>query len=525
MPPGLWWVVGGKGKSVHRPLPFDFAPFDFAPFDFAQGRQGRQDKQGAMAKNIQKNQVLLLNPPHPEGKGFTREGRCTQESGVWATQWPPLSLATAAALLEANGRQAEILDCPAVGIDLSALIRRVKRARPGWIFVATATPTIDADLDSARRLKQIAPEATVAVLGTHVTADPASALSREGIDLVIRGEPEGTIAALCQLETADLETAAGISFRAPGGAFRHNPDRPWLDPKTIPAPAWHRLDLSPYRLPLKGRPFLMVAPLRGCPYRCTFCTAPQYYGRTLRMRPVGQVVDEIDDTIARFGITDYFIWADTFTASRKYVHDFCDEIRRRRLRIDWTCNSRVDTIDEALLADMKRAGCWMISYGIESADTDVLSRSKKNITAAQSAKAVTAAHRAGLLVSGHFIFGLPGDSISRMKKSIDFALSLSLDIAQFYAASALPGTGLFEEARRNHWLRPAATSSQSRSAMDLPGLSAEQVDTYRRLAFRKFYLRPKIMRRLFSLVTPAAAPHLAASLLRFSGWTRFLGRR
>ncbi len=470
------------------------------------------------------SRILLVNPPHPEGKGFTREGRCTQEARVWATQWPPVSLATAAAFLEAGGRRTLILDCPAVGMNLEALRRRAEAFEPAWIFVTTGTPTLSADLAAARQLKQAAPAAQVAVLGTHVTADPESALSAGGIDAVIRGEPEGTIAALCRSKTEDCKKVAGISFVDADGAVRHNPDRPWLDPVDIPAPAWDRLDLSPYRLPLKGRPFLIVAPVRGCPYRCTFCTAPQYYGRALRMRPVSRVADEIEQNVARFGITDYLIWADTFTASRSYVADFCREIRRRRLRIAWTCNSRVDTVDDEILAEMKRAGCWMISYGIESADERVLSRSKKNITAADSARAVAAARRTGLVVSGHFIFGLPGDSTARMNKTLAFALELPLDIGQFYAASPFPGTGLFSEALEKGWLRPDAAGSQSRSVMDLPNLSAGEVDAFRRMAFRKFYLRPKVMLRLLSLVSPAAFPHLAQSLLRFSGWSRLLGR-
>ncbi|MGD8369185.1 MAG: radical SAM protein [Desulfobacterales bacterium] len=468
--------------------------------------------------------VLLVNPPHPEGKGFTREGRCTQEAGVWATQWPPVSLATAAALLEADGRTAEIIDCPAVGMDTPALLRRTAAFGPGWIFVTTGTPTLSADLAAAARLKQAAPAAQVAVFGTHVTADPEAALLFGGIDAVIRGEPEGTIADLCRKTAADRTKAAGISFVDASGEVRHNPDRPWLDPAEIPAPAWHRLDLSPYRLPLKGRLFLIVAPVRGCPYRCTFCTAPQYYGRTLRMRPVKQVADEIEQNVARFDITDYFIWADTFTASRTYVAEFCREIRRRRLRIQWTCNSRVDTVDDEILAVMKEAGCWMISYGIESADQGVLSRSHKNITSAQSARAVAAARRAGLVVSGHFIFGLPGDSIAGMKKTLAFALQLPLDIGQFYAASPFPGTALFGEAREKGWLQADGAGSQSRSAMDLPGLPAETVDAFRRLAFRRFYLRPRVMARLLSLVKPAALPLLAQSVLRFFGWSHLIGR-
>ena len=111
-----------------------------------------------------------------------------------------------------------------------------------------------------------------------------------------------------------------------------------------------------------------------------------------------------------------------------------------------------------------------------------------------------------------------------MKKTLDLALALPLDIGQFYAASPFPGTGLYEEARKKGWLKSTA-GSQDRSAMNLPGLPAERVDEFRRLAFRKFYLRPRVILRLLSLVKPAALPHLARSFVRFFGWSSLLGRR
>ncbi len=160
--------------------------------------------------------------------------------------------------------------------------------------------------------------------------------------------------------------------------------------------------------------------------------------------------------VDRFGIREFFIWADTFTADRRYVQELCRAILARGLRISWTCNSRVDTIDEETLRLMKEAGLWMISFGLESGSDAILAASGKGITVAQSRAAVGLAHRLGIRVAGHFMFGLPGETEETMAGTLALALELPLDIAQFYAAAPFPGTALYDEARRKGWLKMGA---------------------------------------------------------------------
>lgn len=456
--------------------------------------------------------VLLFNPPGPEGRAYTREGRCTQEVGFWATQWPPVSLTTAAAILEKDGHYIRVVDFPASGLDTLSLKEVVKKERPHFALWSTGTPTLPFDLSLARLIKENAPEAVTGVMGTHVTAFPAEALAEPSLDLVIRGEPEGVIRNICR--NNDLKAIRGISYQR-DGETHHNPPEPFLSPEAIPPPAWHTLDLTPYRLPLRGRPFLIVAPVRGCPYRCNFCTAPLYYGRRLRKRPVRNVIDEIEADVNRYRIRDFFIWADTFTADHDYVKQLCEAIIKKNPRISWTCNSRVDTIDEKTLTLMRKAGLWMISFGLESSNDRVLALTGKGITVAQSRRAVLMAHRAGVKVAGHFIFGLPGETEESMGETLTLALELPLDIAQFYVATPFPGTELYAEARKNGWLSSDANLSQQHASMELPGLPAGRVDAFRRLADRSFYTRPVAFIRLLSMLRWDGIAHLLPSLKRF----------
>jgi len=465
--------------------------------------------------------ILLFNPPGPQGKGYTREGRCTQEAGVWSVQWPPVSLASAAKLLEKDGHAVKIVDFPANGSDLSSMKEIVEGYQPDIAIWNTGTPTLHFDLSIARTIKALAPEAITCVMGTHVTAHPEEALDYSAVDIVIRKEPEQIIRNLCRSDRREFRSIRGISYRGgKGGKVYHNPDEGFFRPEDIPSPAWQYLDISPYRLPLKGRPFLIVAPIRGCPYACNFCTAPIYYGKRLRKRPVPNVMDEIERDIARFQVRDFFIWADTFTVDKGYVRKFSNEIIKRGLDISWTCNSRVDTVDEETLRIMKDAGLWMISFGLESGNNDILRATGKNISVEQSIQAVLMANRLGIKVSGHFIFGLPGETERTMEQTLRLSLDLPLDIAQFYSAAPFPGTGLYREALKNGWLKQDSGFSQSHAVMDLPGLPAREVDRFRKYAYMRFYLRSEALLRLVSMAERDTIRNIITNLSRFIKWVK-----
>lgn len=465
--------------------------------------------------------ILLFNPPGPDGRGYIREGRCTQETGVWATLWPPVSLASAAAVLEEDGHQVRVIDFPAIRLDVDTLMKIIRDERPDFAIWNTGTPTLPFDLNIARLIKKESPETATGVIGTHVTILPEEALRQPAVDIVIRGEPEKIIRNLCTHGASGWEAVKGISYRRrDGNGIHNNPPEDFLAPEAIPKPAWHALDCSPYRLPLKGRQFLIVSPTRGCPYQCSFCTAPIYYGKKLRERPIEHVMDEIEDNVARHGVREFFIWADTFTVNRNYVMRFCQAIMERDLRIAWTCNSRVDTVDEELLTMMKKAGLWMISFGLESGADNVLAHSEKKITVDQSKTAVTAASRCGIKVAGHFIFGLPGETEKTMEETLALALKLPLDIAQFYVAAPFPGTKLYDEALRNNWFKNRASQfySQSDAALELPGLPAERVNAFRRYAYKKYYARPQAVWKIFSMMELEAMKLLFADVKRFLKW-------
>jgi radical SAM superfamily enzyme YgiQ (UPF0313 family) len=470
-------------------------------------------------------QILLLNPPAHDNKKFIREGRCTQEQGVWATLWPPLSLATMGAVLEEDGHVVKIVDCAAQEISRNALGHVIRDFLPEAVIWSTGTPSIESDLELASFIKRCDNKISTAVFGTHVTVLDKECLEAfPAIDSIIRNEPEMTVRALVKTltEGGNLTDVDGITFRTDTGTIAANPPRPFIeDLDSLPLPAWYLLDLDRYRLPLKGKRFLMVAPLRGCPFNCSFCTCQTYYGKRLRKRSVESVLKEIEHDGERFGIRDFFIWAETFVVDREYVAALCRAIIERGLRISWTSNSRVDTVDAELLTLMAQAGCWMISYGIESGSQEILDEANKGTTVTQAFQAVRYAQAAGIKTVGHFILGLPGESKESIEHTINYARNLQLDLAQFYCAVPFPGSRLYERALQEGWIaRPDFSSfKQDCALMKLPTITSDEVNRYRALAYKRFYFNLRNIYKTLKLINWRDVKSLLTSAKDFWRWS------
>ncbi len=470
--------------------------------------------------------IFLLNPPTKDDKKFIREGRCTQEQGVWATLWPPISLVTIGAVLEKDGHEVKVVDCAAQGVSWEELKQLIEKFLPHVVIWSTGTPSIQGDLELASFIKKCNGKIYTAVFGTHVTVlDKQCMEAFPEIDFIIRNEPELTVGELINVlqEKKDIKNVAGLTFRNNEGEIVANPKRPFIeDLDGLPLPAWHLIDLDCYRLPLKGKRYLMISPLRGCPFNCSFCTCQTYYGKRLRKRSVESVLKEIEYDMDRFGIRDFFFWAETFVVDKEYIRELCSAILEGGINISWTSNSRVDTVDGPLLKLMAKAGCWMISYGVESGSQKVLDEANKGIKVEQAYEAVRYAKDAGIKTVGHFILGLPGETEETMKHTIEYAKQLELDLAQFYCAVPFPGSRLYDRALNEGWIKNSGFDhfKQDSAFMELPTVSSQVVNNYRNLAYRKFYFSLSRGFRTLKLINWKDVKKLLRSARDFWGWLR-----
>ncbi len=438
--------------------------------------------------------VLVLNPPSRPGDGFVREGRCEQRLSSFQYVMLPVSLTYIAAVLRRDGHAVRILDAIADPRPWDELTAMISAPRPDLVIFNISTVTYAEDVRVAAEVRRLLPAAHFAAIGVHVTTTSRATLQETVLDSVVRGEPELICSNLAKAVSlgSSLREVKGLSFKADGEIVENPPEAPIEDLDALPFPARDLVDNAKYTLPVINQPYTLLVPSRGCPYSCSFCTAHIYYGKQPRFRSVENVIAEIREIVERFGVRNITMWSDTFTLKKEFVLGLAQAILKEGLEVKWMCNSRVDTLDEEMLDWMRRSGCIGISFGIESADPEVLKNVKKGIQVAQIEKAVRATNRYGIQSLAHVIFGLPGDTKESILRTIRFIKRIRPTFAQFYCAVPFPGTPFYQQALDQQWLttRDWSQFEINRAIISTPQLRADELQRLKKRAYVRFYLSP-----------------------------------
>ena len=207
---------------------------------------------------------------------------------------------------------------------------------------------------------------------------------------------------------------------------------------------------------------------------------------------------EIEEIVGKFNITDIAILSDNFTLNKDFVVQFCEGLLNKKLKISWIANSRVDTVDYPLLSLMKKAGCYGLSYGVESGNQHILDKAKKNITIAQTEEAFYSSRKVGIRTLAQVILGLPVENKSTIKKTLDLLIKINPDFVQFNCAVPYPGTELYElMLEKNHIEEDSWEFFEANSPLlNIDGLSTEEIKRQRILCYLIFYCRPKYLIKL-----------------------------
>jgi anaerobic magnesium-protoporphyrin IX monomethyl ester cyclase len=513
--------------------------------------------------------VLLVNPPSPDGgiwiRSQHRVGRRSRENMVW----PQVSLAQLASLLDPD-YSIEIIDAIALRMSWDQFEKILRDRWPRYYLTQVTAPTLTNDMYGVFLARSL--DAVTIAFGTHVTPMPGETLrTYPALDYVLRGEPELTLRELIdthevargrwqagegghlfdphtgeQPKRHDLmwkmwseadpawrpawtyepldggpEQAASpvtlhfankpvLSARKTPGAgqlsaikglgWRRgdeviiNWDRPFIQSlDDLPIPYHHLLPYQRYLMPMIKGPYTFIVTSRGCPAGCKYCIKHVSYQYSVRLRSPEKLVEEMR-ILKGLGVKHVNMYADLFTVNREQVVGLCDLLIKEDLKMTWTCNSRVDYVDEEMLRLMGKSGCILISWGIESANADILMRAHKGYRLEQAPLALKWAHQAGIKNWGYFIIGLPGETVETIKESIALAKKLPLDILLFHVAAPYPGTPFFFEAVENGWFHPGVNWEEvdmdQATVLDYPNLKAEELLYWQKRAFREWAFRP-----------------------------------
>jgi radical SAM superfamily enzyme YgiQ (UPF0313 family) len=465
------------------------------------------------------NRILLITPPYERiAPGYEFVKQITNNA-------PSLGLLHLAAEVRRHGYQPSIIESDIFGLTVDEVVQQAIEQNPAYVGLTMFTVGVWTAVQIARKIKASLPDTTIIVGGPHISSMALETMERfTEFDLAVVGEGEEALVLLLNALQAgsDLVDVPGIVYRERGEIqlkLRQNPGLPVKkDLDYLPMPAWDLLPNFPaayapavYDFP--RQPVASIAASRGCPFHCKFCDTSTF-GASVRAYSPERLVHMIKYLQNTYGIRHIMFVDDLFVASRQRVTRLCELILKHKIDITWSCASRVDVVKPDLLKLMKRAGCWEMSFGLESGSDEQLKRMDKSASIDKSVRALNWAHDAGIRTKGLFMLGYPGESKATVKATMDFIHSVPLTIMNLSKFTPYPGSPIYHDIygtniRDDHW--------EKMNGMNFlwapEGMPIDELNRYYRKILLGFYSSPRIAwyYTRFSLRYPA---HLRR-LLRF----------
>ncbi|MHA1267684.1 MAG: B12-binding domain-containing radical SAM protein [Candidatus Helarchaeota archaeon] len=408
---------------------------------------------------------------------------------------PPLGILYLASSLKEAGFKVKIVDMEVEKLGLNTLEQILQKTYPTLVGISCTSPLFPIVQKISQTIKRLNPNIYTLIGGPHPTIDPHSVLKEQSIDFLIRGEGEYTIVELMEtnLSIEKTSTIRGLSYKKNGHQI-HNPNRPLISNlDELPFPDRKMIPYKKYfAASAKQNPCTSLITSRGCPYRCIFCSNIFHQSR---FRSAQNVVDEMELILNQLRIQDIEILDSTFNLKKQLILDICKEISKRKLDIYWRCICRVDLIDREILKYLKAAGCYLITYGVESGSDRILKILQKGFTISQVNDAFKITKKMGFETHGLFMVGVPGETQSEIKKTIKFSQKLDPDYAQFFITTPLPGSKLFEMALKNKWIPQPDKMDYydflgiQKPLMKFPNLSQKEIEKLHKRAIQHFFFR------------------------------------
>lgn len=414
--------------------------------------------------------------------------------GVLQNSLPPLGVLSIASHLEQSGYTVEVIDVHAKRMGSRALRDLLVKYKPRYVGISVLTNMSLPGHSIARLCKEVAPDCVVVVGGVHAEAMPERMLQNSAIDVVVRGDGEKPMAEI--VAGRPWGEILGISYRLNDTTVRHTPVRELeMDLDKLPFPAYQKVNFRDYFPSIGSYRRLPAASLLmtlGCPGACTFCNSAW---TKLRSRSPRSVVDQIKVLRYEYGIRQVQFMDDTFTVAKRHVLEFCRLMRAEKVDVSWICFIRGDCFSEEIAAALKSSGCHQVLLGVETGSPKIMQNIGKPIDKDRYRRTVSIAKDHGLEVRGSFIIGNMGETWETMEESLEFATELDIDIFQLFISTPYPGTQLYKQAVEEGRLIHEDWSKygQGEVLVRLDDLTPEDIYRFEKYAFRKFYLRPRML--------------------------------
>lgn len=418
----------------------------------------------------------------------------------------PIGILSLAAWVERHGHRADVHDCYAFPGQDGRIFSILKEGRPDFVGFSTTTSSFMDGVRLARRMREALPGVKIVFGGVHMSA-LRERLLRDFpvIDYGVVGEGEQTLTELLESDGEGLRSIEGLIFREKEEVVFTGSRRRQLDLDSLPFPAYEKLQDFPksYKLPLFSypkAPNTTVITSRGCPYTCSYCDR-SVFRRTYRYNSPEYMMELLAYLQKRFNIRHVNIYDDTFTLKRERVVEFCELKIRSGLRMTFNCAARTEQLDFDMLKTMKKAGCWMISLGIETGDPELLKRHRSYLPSGRMEnplenirEMVQLIKKAGIRVKGLFMLGLPGETEESIDRSMEYVFSLPLDDFNLSKLTPFPGAPIYGDIREHGSFEENWELMNALNFIFVPkGFTKDRLEQRHREFYRRYFSRPKVL--------------------------------
>ncbi|MBF0472797.1 MAG: radical SAM protein [Nitrospirae bacterium] len=409
--------------------------------------------------------------------------------------YPPLGLGYLATVLKNNNVDVTLLDAQALNMSEQQMEQYFIEQKFDIIGITSTTWQLAGAIKCCQISKKVNSNTLTLMGGVHPTFYPKETLGFNDIDIIVRGEGEITLQELISQidKKLPLNDINGIAFKHNGEIIITSNRQPIEDLDSIPFPDRNLFKKDYYKCyttVVRQKPCFSIVSSRGCHFKCNFCSSPDFWQKQ-RLRSPKNIVDEIEMLVNNLGAKEIMFVVDTFNATLEHAKELCQEIIDRKLKISWRTNARVYPIDEELVKLMKRAGCWLVYYGVENGNPEMMKKIGKAITPEKVIRAFDITEKAGIRTFAYFIIGLPGETEQSIKETIALQKKIHPDFMVYGKPMIFPGTRLYEIAVSQGIASPVADGQYYTVPYYITKEMTEEVmDKYIKSVFKNHYLNP-----------------------------------
>lgn len=429
-----------------------------------------------------------------------RRHPCLNETGEQTYSYQNLS---SASVLRDKGYSVHYLHCPTQRLDLNATKNKIVEISPFMLVIMVEHITIHV----SEAITQFAHDKNIFTVwvGPYPSALHATEIKKQFVDFILRKEWDFSIAELVfSLENNILlDTIKGLTWKRNDNEIVINPTAELIQNlDSLPIPAYDLINLTKfYESVFVSFPAATMITSRGCPNWCVFCSYPQtIYSRTFRAMSPLRVVREIKYLVGTFGVKEIRIDDDTYNIDPNRVIEICKLLIKEKIKVYYSIQVRPQLLTEEQAYWLKKSGCRMVLFGVESGNDDILKKMKKNTTTDEIRRGVRIAKKFGIDVLNSVMLGFYWDTKETVEQTIQFAFELNAEFTQMSTPTPLPGTEYAQLLEENNCFLTkdwAQHDSVHHAAVRLPHLSEDDLNAFLKTFYRRYYRRPRYLWMMF----------------------------